>query len=558
MAVRENVTITYRGARYEFGHGQNFYGIWMIGAPGPQPLEWWPQTPAGWAGAWSRFNGIEAPGMIVPAGQPVPQPAAAQAYAPPAAAAQGYGSQPFTAPSPAGPGPVGPGPGAPGPGAPGPAGPGPGAPGPAGPGFAAPGGPTPPRAGALAALRGLGTRQIAAAALLAAGVVVGFAGLFPVYTQGGSLASAVSEWVPHLIYFAAWVASAVLILLGGERARIGALLGLGTTIVTFGLFFADAGTALTTSARLTGAGLVLGLIGWTVCAVGSALAFRPGPDGRPARPRGFEIGSAAMVVLAALGTAIAFAPAWDRYTLQSGVGTRTFIEGDAFASPGVIIAGNVAVMAAVVLVAVMAAIWRPGRLGAALLAGATVPMAAQAVSAIVQAAQSSSAYNFFGITPGQAAAAGVTASLGLTAAFWLYGAFVLVMIALCARMLTMSGPAAGVTHSPFAARPLAFPGSGPHTFRADGPYAVTAAGPQTAGSGGSGRPAGPGGTPAGEPAATTAGEPARTTDGEPARATAGEPARATAGEPAGTTDGGQPATPPDGIPAPPAAGGSSG
>ena len=38
MAVRENVTITYRGARYEFGHGQNFYGIWAIGAPGPQPL----------------------------------------------------------------------------------------------------------------------------------------------------------------------------------------------------------------------------------------------------------------------------------------------------------------------------------------------------------------------------------------------------------------------------------------------------------------------------------------------------------------------------------------
>jgi hypothetical protein len=174
----------------------------------------------------------------------------------------------------------------------------------------------------------------------------------------------------------------------------------------------------------------------------------------------------------------------------------------------VVIAGNVMVMVALVLAAVLAALWRPGRLGAALLAGAIVPMAAQAISAIVQLA-GNSAYNLVGIPQAQAQAAGITVSSGFTAAFWLFGAFVLVTIALCARMVAMSRPRAGVAHSPLAARPLAFPGSGPHTFRADGPYAFTTAGAQTAGSDGT--------VPAGEPASTTA-ERQRTTppDGLPA------------------------------------------
>jgi hypothetical protein len=391
----------------------------------------------------------------------------------------------------------------------------------------------------------MGKRQIVAAGLLVLGVVIGFAGLFPMYVQGTNLASQADQWVPHVIYFVAWAASAALIALGGERARIGALLGLGTTIVTFGLFFADAGTALTTPARFTGFGLILSLIGWTVCAVGSALAFRRGQDGWPARPRGFEIGGAAMVALAALGTAIAFAPSWDSFTLQSSAVTRTFTQGDAFSNAGIVIAGDVMVMVALVLVAVLAALWRPGRLGAALLAGAIVPMAAQAISAIVQVA-GNSAYALLGISPAQASAAGVTASAGFTAAFWLYCAFVLVMIVLCARMLITPSPAAGVAHSPLVTRPLAFPGSSPHTFQADGPYAFTD------------------GTAAAAPYAFTAAGPQtavsdRTEEsGEPAGSLPWEPADAPAGEPAGTTGEGQPVTPPDGLPTHPGSGSSSG
>ena len=45
--------------------------------------------------------------------------------------------------------------------------------------------------------------------------------------------------MPHVVYLAVWAASALLILLGGARLRAGALLGLGTSVVTFGFFFAE-------------------------------------------------------------------------------------------------------------------------------------------------------------------------------------------------------------------------------------------------------------------------------------------------------------------------------
>ena len=80
--------------------------------------------------------------------------------------------------------------------------------------------------------------------MLGLGVIAGVAGLFPAYLGGTSLASQADQLIPHVIYLAAWTAAAVLILLGGTRLRLGALLGLGLSAVTFGLFFADAGTAI--------------------------------------------------------------------------------------------------------------------------------------------------------------------------------------------------------------------------------------------------------------------------------------------------------------------------
>ena len=85
--VRDSGTIWYRGAGYQLGRGEHGYAIWPAGGPPGQPLEQWPETPAGWSAAWSRFNAVEAPGTIVhlgPPADPVPAPPAGPVPAPPA------------------------------------------------------------------------------------------------------------------------------------------------------------------------------------------------------------------------------------------------------------------------------------------------------------------------------------------------------------------------------------------------------------------------------------------------------------------------------------------
>jgi hypothetical protein len=391
--VRENVTISYRGAGYEIGRGEHFYGIWAASSSQPQPLEWWPATPEGWSAAWARFTAIETPGTIVPVGE----------IAGPASPAPASPEPAFAGPDPAAATVTG--------------------------DVISSG---PPETGPLL---GRSPRILAAAGLLAIGVILGIAGLFPGYLSGASLAGQPDQLVPHLIYLAGWAASAVLILLGGTRLRAGALLGLGVSAVTFGLFFADAGTVMSGGAHLMGAGLVLGLIGWACCAAGSAVGFRARPAGRVGRPHSDDMGPVVMLMLAALGTAAAFAPSWDSFTLRNAAGaTQTLTEGNAFANPAPVIVGDVLVMVAVVAVVAAAALWRPTRLGAALLAGAIIPMAAQAISALIQVGQAVSPTQF-GVTPGQATQIGLTISSGLTAAFWIYCAFLVALIASFAWML---------------------------------------------------------------------------------------------------------------------------
>ena len=293
---------------------------------------------------------------------------------------------------------------------------------------------------------------IAAAALLGAGVVLGVAGLFPAYLGGSSLARQADQVIPHAIYLAVWTASAVLILLGGARLRIGALLSLGLSVVTFGLFFADAGLAIAGAGSTGGAGLVLALTGWLACAAGSVVAFlaRPAPVGRPgqlgspgllARPRGSALGPLVLLVLAGLGVAAAFAPAWDSFTLHTAAGqSQSVTAGNAFSNPGLVIAGDVAVMIALAAVVIVAALWRPVRHGAVLLAGAIIAMAAQAISALVQAGQTPSPAQF-GISSAQASQLGLTISSGFTLAFWIYCGFLVALIVSCAWMLFTPAPA---------------------------------------------------------------------------------------------------------------------
>ena len=406
--VRDNVTIAYRGAKYELGRGSTFFGIWAAGASRSQPLQWWPDTPEGWAAAWSRFTEIETPGTILPVDRraasagPGAAPAAERAFA------AGQGGIP---------------------------------------------------AGPRAAGTSLG-RPIAAG-LLAAGVVLGVIGLFPGYLAGASLAIQPPDLVPHVIYLAGWTVSAVLIALGGTRLRPGALLGAGLSLVTFGLYFADAGTAMAGGLHLADAGLVLGIAGWLACAAGSAIAvllpaggrpgpFRPGGNPRTlGRPRGAQIAAAILLVLSGLGAAIAFAPSWDSFTLRTATGqSQSLTAGNAFANPGPVIAGDVAVMVALGAVVIAAALWRPVRHGAALLIGATIPMVAQAISALIQAGEAVTPQQF-GFSAAQAQRLGLTISSGLTSTFWIYSAFVLVLVVSCAWMLLAPREFAGVPAGPY-------------------------------------------------------------------------------------------------------------
>jgi hypothetical protein len=130
-----------------------------------------------------------------------------------------------------------------------------------------------------------------------------------------------------------------------------------------------------------------------------------------------------------------------------------------------VIAGNVLVMVAVVAVAVLAALWRPARQGALLLAGAIIPLVAQAVSALIQVSQP--AYSFFGLTQAQAAQDGVTISSGVTPIFWVYCVFVISLLISCAWLLTAPGRPA-VPASPWPPSPL-----GDGSWAPGGPAAET-------------------------------------------------------------------------------------
>jgi hypothetical protein len=476
--VGDNVVISHRGAAYEIGRGRGFYGIWPAGAPRSQPAEWWPATPAGWSGAWSRFTRLEAPAAIVPVrAEPILKISAS-------------------------------------------------------------------------------TRAIVAAVLLAVGVVFGAGALFPGYIGSPSLAGEASELVPHLIYLAAWLASTALILLGGTRLRAGALLAAGTSVVTFGLFFADLGTAVSGSGLL-GAGLVLGLIGWASCAAGAAVAvwIRPdGPESSPAPAHSYALrpaGWLAAIVVAGLGVAASFAPAWDSFTLRTASGQeQSLTAGNAFANPGAVIAGDVMVMIALVAVLVVAGLLRPVRQGGILLAGAIIPMAAQAISAVIQLAEPAAPAQF-GISPAQAALAGLTISSGPTAAFWIYCAFVAAAVVIGARMITGGRTA---TAAPAA---LGWDPAGPApaaTAAGPAPWFAGTAGPPPAGMPAAGMPA-TGMPAAGLPPAEAA--PVTPSPGLPAAAPA-SPAVPPADPVAGVPAAGAPATQPPAtqppVAEPPAAG----
>jgi hypothetical protein len=459
--VPENVSIAYRGANYAIGQGPGFYGIWPAAVPQPQPLESWPLTPAGWAAAWTRFASIEEPFTITPvmapAAAPAPTAAAPTAAAATPAAAGPAGTATVTAAAPAMAEPATPA--AATAEAPGSSTPVPGAGDGMSPAYTIDPAygqvePRPVHAARLADPVRANRLARVAAGLLGLGVVLGLIGFFPNYDDGASLASQSSELIPHIFYLVAWAAGGALILFTGLRRQAGALLALSLSVVTLGFFITDITTATASGSRYFGAGLVLGILGWVACMAGSWLAFsasglslRTWPGFRFGRgslsgPHGHEIVPTITLIVAAIGAVVAFAPSWDRYTLQAATAgvTRTITEGNAFSNPGAIIAGNVSVMVLVLAVIVVAALWLPRRLGAAVAAGAIVPLVAEVVSAMVQISQGLTPAQA-GFTQAQASALGLTISSGLTPMFWVFCAFTATLILLSVWLVLTPDPA---------------------------------------------------------------------------------------------------------------------
>jgi hypothetical protein len=393
--VPEKAVISHRGEKYEIGRGKRFYGIWVVGAPYDAPVDRWPENRDGWQQAWARFTTIQEPGTIAAVTRERKGLPLRLGRRPAGENADGGAT-------------------------------------------AAPAARRSPRGAVLLAGEGL----------LVLGVVLGLAGLFPAYEGSQSLLSQWDQVVPHFFYVIGWALAAALVALSVARpsnaARVGSLFGLGLSAVTFGLFLADLGQVTSGGVSL-GSGLVVSLLGWFACTAGSALAFAASPGSaeqpsRPVRPGPRHAGPLALLVLAAIGTAAAFAPSWDSYVLAfASEGTsQTITAGNAFDNPGVVIAGNVLVMVAIIGVAILAALWRPPRQGALLLAGAIVPLAGEAISALIQAGQQASPA-MFGISSAQASAAGLTISTGLTGIFWVYFVFVISLLVSCAWLFTEPG-----------------------------------------------------------------------------------------------------------------------
>jgi len=179
---------------------------------------------------------------------------------------------------------------------------------------------------------------------------------------------------------------------------------------------------------------VLSLLGWLACTAGCVVACRLRSLGGPLKPNRHQVGALLTLGIPALGAAIAFAPSWDHFTLHTAAGQSDSITaGNAFSNPAPLIAGSVAVMVALVALGLIAALWRPVVLGGAVLAGAIVPLAAQIVSALIQLSQTTPTQ--FGISAANASRAGLTINSGVTFDFWLFCAFMVALIALCAQML---------------------------------------------------------------------------------------------------------------------------
>ena len=276
-----------------------------------------------------------------------------------------------------------------------------------------------------------------ALALLVVGVVLGVVSLFPSYLDGVALVGTPDQLVEHVLFLAGWSVVVVMALLGGGLSRVAAAFGLGLSAMAFGFYLSDLGEVISSGGHIAGAGLVLGLLGWLLCTEGCVvgaivLLRRDRSLGRPAWRRPFLVGVAAVL---SIGLAVSFAPAWDSYHLFAAATgqTTSLTAGNAFANPAPVIAANLVIMILMVVLTILAVLWEPMLVGAALLAGTLVALGSQIVSAIVQLGTPPGP-STFGISSSQAAQAHLQISAGLTPIFYVYCVFGVALLVLCIEM----------------------------------------------------------------------------------------------------------------------------
>ncbi|MDA8291894.1 MAG: hypothetical protein M0Z33_09490 [Actinomycetota bacterium] len=373
------LTITTRGRRYGIARDADGFALVDLALPGPPVIDHFPPGRDGWNLAWRRLTALDA-----------------AAAAPPALALSGPGEAPGGA-------------------------------------LREEGSPRVGRSSTRSPRADLDAVGYAGAAVAVVGVALGAIGLFPAYLGGASLASQPDGLWPHVVVLATWAASAVLLLGGGRVARIGAALGTGAGAVTLGLLVADLGSAPGQPAGATGPGIYLSLAAWLACSAAFTVALvsheraaRAAASAGPSRRAPRRVGGLAMLgVAVAIGAAVLFAPPWDSYSIASAAtgAHQTVTAGNVFANPGLAIAGDLLAMVAVVAVALYAYLGSRdlGAVGSGLLAGSTLVLFSQIVSALAQSAPSPAA---FGIGAAAAASAQVTVGAGFTSWFYLYCACV--------------------------------------------------------------------------------------------------------------------------------------
>jgi hypothetical protein len=308
---------------------------------------------------------------------------------------------------------------------------------------------------------------VAAGALILACIVLHLVAMTQTYFNGeGALGSQPDQVVLYSVLAAGWVAVFVISLLGRDRLTISAALAVGLAVTELGFRVSDLGSAINAGISEAGSGLWMMTVAWVLGALGTVLllvaarspagetggsAGEPA-DGRYDRTAGWITG----VGVLGLATAALYLPPWDHYVLTATASgeIRKVNLGNGLSGPWPVVLGNLIVVGAIFVAALVAILFRQRRVGAALVVGSLVALGSQMASAVVQVDQPVSPAAV-GLSAGTARELGVVINVSLTSWFAFDALSALILLATVtiwavARAVRAGTPAPASTVSPAA------------------------------------------------------------------------------------------------------------